>query len=236
MKNNLYICLLLLFIKPHYCSSWSLLMTSLQSLQKLMKLSIIIYLMMKSSTKSIRLISNIIFFNAKTRTVSLQFEFGASRRQMQLSPNSILISAVLSFTTKIDNHLPYDFWNIIIMSLLLTIMISHLLKFNQTSSCNSIIISAICKSIESSKLFLMKLKIMRQIALLNFLHICSIWLILIIKLLIDYHMMRIQMSLKLWSLHHLLQEMSVKEYILLWCWILVIQSQSIQWCLWLLWK
>ena len=160
MKNNLYICLLLLFIKSHYCSSWSLLMTSLQSLQKLMKLSIVIYLMMKSSTRSIRLISNIIFFNAKTKTVSLQFESDASRRQMQLSSNSILISAVLSFTTKIDNCLSYDFWNVITVSLLLTIVISHLPKFDWMSDCDSTIISAICKSIESSKLFLMKLKIM----------------------------------------------------------------------------
>jgi hypothetical protein len=53
------------------------------------------------------------------------------------------------------------------MPLLLTIVTLHLPKYNLTSNYNSIIISAICKHIELSKAFLLKLKVIRLIALLD---------------------------------------------------------------------
>jgi hypothetical protein len=51
--------------------------------------------------------------------------------------------------------------------LLLTIMILHLPKYNLISAYDSIIILAIYKHIKSSKLFLLKSKVIRLIALLD---------------------------------------------------------------------
>jgi len=53
------------------------------------------------------------------------------------------------------------------MPLLLTIVILHLLKYNLINAYNFIIILAIYKHIKLNKPFLLKLKVIRLIALLN---------------------------------------------------------------------
>ena len=98
------------------------------------------------------------------------------------------------------------------MPLLSTIVTLHLPKYNLTSDYDSIIISAICKHIKLSKAFLLKLKVIRLIALLDSQHIYNIWLIPMMDPLAAYYIMRKLVGLKLLLLRHLLRLMLVGIY------------------------
>ena len=63
-------------------------MIPLQPLQKLVRLSTIVYSLMASPKESARQILNAISFSAKTRAVPLQFKRGVLRKQVLPSPDS----------------------------------------------------------------------------------------------------------------------------------------------------
>jgi hypothetical protein len=63
-------------------------MIPLQPLQKLVRLSTIVYSLMASPNESARQILNAISFSAKTRAVPLQFKHGVLRKQVLPSPDS----------------------------------------------------------------------------------------------------------------------------------------------------